>query len=301
MTARDAGQEPTAPPPDGTKATTGAPASSSVSPVIQAFLLQIQEFGLSAFNHAGTDGADEIDVWSNSVVTAGGGDDVVRAWSQSAVDGGDGDDHINVWSDSAVDGGAGNDVITAWSGSRVDGGDGDDRIDVWSNSRVDGGAGNDIISAWSDSIVDGDAGDDRISAWSGSRVSGGAGNDIISASSDSVVDGGTGDDTIWIGDRSIMTYAAGDGKDTITAHGNITLQIGNGLSADQTTVTVSGNEAKISFGNGTDEITLRLSRSSSAQLAFADGRTIEVKPDPAAVASNGFSSGAQLISLSKTA
>jgi len=136
-----------------------------------------------------------------------------------------------------------------------------------------------VIRAEGTSVVDGGDGDDQIDVGSYGHVDGGAGNDTIKATGLAHVHGGVGDDTITVGRMSTVTYGAGDGKDTITTNGPVVVQLGEGLSADQMQLTVSGNEARISFGDGADEITLHMPPGSSAQLAFADGRTIDVRPD----------------------
>ncbi|QUS41681.1 hypothetical protein RPMA_24615 [Tardiphaga alba] len=257
----------TMPNPAAEKADRGLPAASDpakqttasigMSPVVQAFLLWVQEQGMSSL--AGTDG-----------------DDVIKGWSSSLVDAGDGNDRIDVWSNSVVAAGAGDDVVRAWSGSVVDGGAGDDQIDVWSESVVDAGSGNDVVKAWSNSRVSGGDGQDRISAWSDSDVDGGSGDDVISVWSNSRVKGGTGDDVISVGTDSIVRFDAGDGRDTVNASVNTRLELGAGISRDGTHVTISGNKAVITFEGSTDEITVNLRASSPMTLSFADGTTMEV-------------------------
>jgi hypothetical protein len=257
------------------KAVPAKTTSIGVSEAIAAFLLRLQELGLSTVS--GTDG-----------------NDVLKGWSNSLVDAGDGNDTIDVWSGSVVDAGAGNDTVHAWSESQVHGGDGDDRIDAWSDSQISGGAGNDTIRAWSNAIVSGGSGDDRLDAWSGSQVDGGDGNDVISVWSDStasggagndsiyaiagnaVVSGGTGDDMISVGHDSRVSFAAGDGKDTVYAGLNTRLEFGQGISAAATHVSVSGDTATITFDGSDDKVTLMLDKRGPATLAFADGSSLSV-------------------------
>ena len=264
--------------PDAAMGDGGAPADTSTSigasPVVQAFLLRLQELGLSTVS--GTDGNDRLGGWSKSLVDAGAGNDTVDVWSDSVVDGGAGDDAIKAWSNGVVHGGAGHDQIDAWSGSVVDGGDGSDVIKAWSDTTVLGGAGDDVISGWSNSKLNGGDGDDQISAWSDSLVEGGAGNDRISAYGNANVSGGSGNDTIWVGSDSIVNFAKGDGHDTVYAGPNTTLKLGDGLSADNTRVSVSGAVATISFEGSDDSITLQLGPYSPATLAFADGTSFTV-------------------------
>ena len=148
-------------------------------------------------------------------------------------------------------------TIRAWSNTVVLGGNGNDSIDAWSDSQVDGGAGNDVISAWANSRVSGGEGDDWISAASNGFVDGGSGNDTLTAVS-SVVSGGTGNDTIYDKHGSTVLFSAGDGKDTVYASRDTTLRLGEGLTADKMQVEVSGSTATISFGDGSDQITLHL-------------------------------------------
>ena len=91
-------------------AATGVPAIDSaaekttssigLSPVVQAFLLRLQELGMTHIS--GTDGHDRLSGWSNSLIDGGDGNDTIDVWSGSVVDGGAGDDSIRAWSESAV-------------------------------------------------------------------------------------------------------------------------------------------------------------------------------------------------------
>lgn len=252
--------------------------SIGVSPVVQAFLLRLQELGMTSL--AGTDGADTLKGWSNSLVDAGSGDDSVDVWSNSVVDAGDGADSIRAWSDSAVYGGAGDDQLDVWSGSVVDGGSGNDIIRAWSDTAVAGGDGDDIINAWSNSKVDGGNGNDRISAWSNSLVDGGDGDDVIQAHSGSSVAGGRGNDTIVVRTDSVVRFEAGDGQDTIHAGTDTTIQLGQGMTAERTKVEISGNIATVRFNDSDDTLTLHLRPGSPASLNFADGTSLSVAGEP---------------------
>jgi Ca2+-binding RTX toxin-like protein len=253
-----------------------APASESigVSPVVMAFLLRLQELGLTSI--AGTDGDDALSGWSKSLIDGGDGDDSVDAWSDSVVDAGAGDDSVRAWSDSVVQGGAGNDQLDVWSGSAVDGGSGNDIIRAWSDTVVAGGDGDDQISAWSNSKVGGGSGNDTISAWSNSHVEGGDGDDVISVHSDSIAVGGRGNDTIALRSDSIARFAAGDGNDTIYAGFNSTIELGSGLTPAATSVEIEGNIAKIRFADGSDSIDIHLMGTRPATLSFADGTRMEI-------------------------
>ena len=272
------------------------PSNGSIgqSPVVQAFLLRLQELGLSYL--PGTDGDDAlsgwsrsladggdsndvIDVWSDSVVDAGAGNDSVRAWSGSVVYGGAGNDQIDVWSDSAVDAGDGDDMVRAWSNTVTMGGAGNDTISAWSDSQVDGGAGNDAISVWSNGRAYGGSGDDTISARVGGYVEGGAGDDTIDADNGTIVSGGTGDDVISADRGATVLFNVGDGKDTFFALRDVTIKLGEGLSAENMNVTMSGNRATLSFGDGSDQLTLNLTGVYPVNISFADGTSMEIKAD----------------------
>ncbi len=282
-TTQSAGQQPasnteTAPAADsGTEMEASGKTFNSIgqSPVVQAFLLRLQELGLSLL--PGSDGDDAISGWSKTLADTGDGNDTINVWSDSVVDAGAGDDVIKAWSNSVVYGGAGNDRIDVWSGSIVDGGDGDDIIKAWSDTTVLGGAGNDVISAWSNSTVNGGDGDDVISVGSDSVAEGGAGNDSIYTYGNAIVSGGAGDDMISVGPDSVVNFARGDGHDTIYADRNTSIQFGAGISAGKTHVSVSDNVATITFEGSDDAITLHLGPRGPATLAFADGTTMSVE------------------------
>ena len=107
-------------------------------------------------------------------------------------------------------------------------------------------------------------------------VDGGSGTNTLRVVS-SVVSGGTGDDTIFADRGSTVLFSAGDCKDTVYAGRDTTLKLGEGLTADKMQVEVSGSTATISFGDGSDQITLHLGPGSPVTLAFADGTTAEIK------------------------
>lgn len=264
--------------PEAEKAPPPPQESIGVSPVVQAFLLRLQELGMTSL--AGTDGKDMLKGWSSSLADAGSGDDNVDVWSDSVVDAGDGADSVRAWSDSAVYGGNGNDQLDVWSGSVVDGGAGDDIIRAWSDTAVAGGDGDDVINAWSNSKVDGGSGNDRISAWSDSRVDGGDGDDVIQAHSGSLVAGGRGNDTIVVRANSVVSFEAGDGQDTIHTGTDTTIQLGQGMTAERTKVEVSGNVATVRFDDSDDTLTLHLRPGSPASLSFADGTSLSVAGEP---------------------
>ena len=146
---------------------------------------------------------------------------------------------------------AGNDQIDVWSDSAVDAGDGDDVVRAWSNTVTMGGAGNDTISAWSEvwsmaarGMTQSQSGPtvapmvatvtipSQLVSY-GSFFEGGAGNDTIEADNGTIVSGGTGDDMIHADRGSTILFNAGDGKDTVFALRDVTIKLGEGLSAGE--------------------------------------------------------------------
>ena len=157
----------------------------------------------------------------------------------------------------------------------MDGGDGDDTIRALSNIVVLGGNGNIPSMRGPHSQVDGGAGNDVISAWANSRVSGGEamfGSPQRATASSTVAPATTRLQLLtalsslaapemtrsYDEHGSTVLFSAGDGKDTIYAGGDTTLRLGEGLTADKMQVEVSGSTATISFGDGSDQITLHL-------------------------------------------
>jgi hypothetical protein len=251
----------------------GSVDSIGKSPVVMAFLLRLQELGLSSM--PGTDGEDSLSGWTRTLVDSGNGDDSVDVWSGSVVDAGAGDDSVRAWSDAVVHGGAGDDQLEVWSGSTVDGGAGNDVIRAWSDTVVLGGTGDDQISAWSNSKVDGGSGDDTIRAWSESHVEGGEGDDVIDVHSNSVASGGRGDDVVALrGSGSVAHFSAGDGRDTIYAGVDSRIELGTGLRPENTTVEIVGNVASIRFDESSDSISVHLLGNRPTILSFADGTTM---------------------------
>ena len=240
----------------------------------------------------GTDGDDLIWAGPGSSIKAGGGNDSIRGIGLETVDGGDGDDDIQAHFAAQVYGGAGNDVINADRARIVDGGAGNDTIDAHGALRVFGGAGTDVIRASGAGVFDGGDGNDTIRlSGAGNVAHGGSGDDIIRAhGSGNIVSGGTGNDRIeltgWSPETGLRSntdatvkFAAGDGKDSIRAGAtNLTIALGEGMTAENTVVTITDNKAVIRFANSeADEITVELFPSSSLALTFADGGRRDVR------------------------
>jgi hypothetical protein len=93
------------------------------------------------------------------------------------------------------------------------------------------------------------------------------------------VSGGTGDDTISVDRGSTVLFSAGDGKHVINAGRDTTIKLGPGLTSDKMQVTVSGSTATLSFGDGSDQITLNLGPGSPVTVAFADGTSTQINAE----------------------
>jgi hypothetical protein len=196
----------------------------------------------------GTEAADTIDMQAISAynVNAGDGDDTVniRAVSLAVLDGGRGDDTLNLAADYA---------------GAVDAGDGDDKISFAGNiaDAISGGAGSDTLKVNARTILGAD---------------GGAGNDNLYLEGERIfASGGAGDDTITIvskGDRAAeLSFAAGDGKDTINATGALDIRFTSAISGpvptgsraympDDLEITVSDAKIVIRALNAEDSVTI---------------------------------------------
>src|SRR4030095_3991628 len=104
------------------------------------------------------------------------------------------------------------------------------------------------------------------------------GNDTINADNGTVVSGGSGDDVIRADRGSTILFNAGDGKDTVFTNRDVTIKLGEGLSAANMNVTMSGNVATLSFGDGSDQLTLDIGFH-PVNISFADGTSTEIKAD----------------------
>lgn len=221
-------------------------------------------------------GGEIITAGVGASATGTDGDDIMYGAIDVRLNGGDGDDELYAIARAHLSGGAGNDVLSAISDSVLDGGDGDDRIYAGRNSQVTGGNGNDDISI----------------SGTGSSIDGGKGNDTLNivSNGDNLITGGEGDDIIFIGRNDFvkegagatLTYAAGDGKDKVSiTEGHATLQLAEGLTAENTEITIENNRAVITFkGNENDRIDVNfVVNDGSLTLAFADGTTKDIKTE----------------------
>ncbi|TDK47475.1 calcium-binding protein [Antarcticimicrobium luteum] len=176
-------------------------------------------------------GDDAVDAALKSIENAIGSsfDDVVKGNRKSnVIKAGDGNDKIS--------GGAGNDKIFGGAGrDRLDGGGGHDRIDGGrGRDRIEGGRGRDRL--------DGGDGDDTLDGYGGNdTLTGGFGDDLLI--------GGRGKDTFVF--RSFPDDRS-DGTDRIVDFeaDKDTIRIVGGSAADLS-VTVSGSDTVIDYGDGT--------------------------------------------------
>lgn len=171
-----------------------------------------------------------------------------------------------------VETGNGDDTIIAKSAAiaGVGLGDGKDSLKATAAliSDIDGGAGNDDIQLTGSLLmnVTGGAGDDTIKASGQSLIGidGGDGNDTMYLEGSRIfASGGKGNDTVTIhqtgGDNSVAEYAfaAGDGQDTLSTDGPLSLRL-TGYKESDLTVTATNNRLIITMKGSDDKITLSL-------------------------------------------
>ena len=276
---------------------------------------EIDAEGVNVSTYGG-DGNDTINARGYRVTVNGGeGDDTIAAssaWSghgpvfSSMISGDGGNDDITTSGLAGlVNGGEGNDTITGKDGMMsVFGGSGDDTITAERGAhQIFGGAGNDTIVSrgnllWGTAY--GGAGDDIVSI-SGRAVKayGGTGNDkmtfdkaesmigyqmtpdgmVPSVEHRSVASGGLGDDEMVFNESvADIEYFAGDGDDTITgADERSVLKLGPGLSFEDTSFAVNGNDLTVSFG-GEDggSVTFKDYQTQGVpRIEFDDGRVLD--------------------------
>lgn len=206
------------------------------------------------------------------------GDDIIKAGAGSSVSGGAGNDYIETRGSAVVSGGEGNDSIVGLGWSVLGGDGGNDSIKAYATrNTVSGGAGNDGIYAGSANVIDGGDGDDRIEAGASNVVTGGAGNDTITLTGRRSEMGSN----IPTETGSLIKYAAGDGRDKLNLVGSAsTLELSEGISAENTHISVSGNSATISFdGSDSDGITVDLMPGASLTVKFSDGSSQQITFD----------------------
>jgi hypothetical protein len=227
----------------------------------------INQTGGYILDAQGTDEADEINMKAISAfnVDLGGGDDTInlKAGSLAALQAGDGADTLN---------------LTARYLAEIDGGEGDDAITM-AGDIVDG--------------VDGNAGDDvlKVSGRAILNLTGGAGNDTIQLVGERIfAAGGAGDDTISITSKGArpaeLSFATGDGKDTVTSNGPLDIRftasgygqaMADALTPDQLEVTASDGALTIRARGSDDAIT----------ISFTSGALQDAAPSYSFVLDNG--------------
>ncbi|MCU4120722.1 calcium-binding protein, partial [Variovorax sp. N23] len=236
--------------------------------------------------------ATQVAAPSGSIFQGTSGDDVLNGSAGSdTLYGGNGADILrgdagndNLQGEAGadtLDGGAGNDSLSGGTGNDTYGRAGDDTLDGGigadtlygeeGNDTLIGGSQDDILYGGNGAdILRGDAGNDNLQGEAGAdTLDGGAGNDSLS--------GGTGNDTYLFG--------RGSGQDTVsdydTTAGNVdTIQLGEGLTAEDVTVWRSGDHLYIGV-NGTgwaDRLELQnyfyqdgVSAYALENIRFADG------------------------------
>jgi Ca2+-binding RTX toxin-like protein len=229
----------------------------------------------------------------NRILMENGGQ-LIHAGAFSTVHGTEYGDYIETGPGSSVRGGAGNDTIYAQHHSTVNGGAGNDTINVSGYSKAYGGEGDDyIVGSGRGTVLSGGAGNDRIFASRGTEVvEGNAGNDYLTAGyGTAIINGGRGDDTISLvnhkdhADDTVIRYNSGDGSDTINLlNSRAQLEFGEGISAEDVTISRDGNTATVSFTGSDDELTMRMGEyggfeGTGLTLSFADGSTREIGGD----------------------
>jgi trimeric autotransporter adhesin len=132
---------------------------------------------------------------------------------------------------------------------------GDDSIyGNYGNDILNGGDGNDYVEGGIGiDILRGGSGDDELYDWDGSNVlDGGSGDDFLEADGSGGVNfmvGGKGDDYISnYGDYNIVAFNVGDGADTVEMGSALMLSLGGGISADDLSLTVDGEDIILHVG-----------------------------------------------------
>jgi len=222
-------------------------------------------------------GSDFINSKGRARINAGAGNDIITASGGGQVNAGSGDDIITTRQNAQINGGSGDDLITSFgSYSQVNAGTGDDHITSYGFSQVNAGHGDDIVNAYGSGPVNGGAGDDKISSYGAfADVDAGSGDDTIVAGAFNTVEGGQGDDKInVVGSSVAFNFNKGDGQDEITTANNIDINLGQGLSFDDVNISEENGQTIVSFNGSDEKLTLNLRAGASANLTFADGKTL---------------------------
>ncbi|HBF28161.1 RTX toxin [Rhizobium sp.] len=191
----------------------------------------------------GTDGSDTLTLTGRTIynVETSGGDDSVIAKSAAIAGVALGDDKDSLKASASlisdIDGGAGNDDIQL-TGSLI--------------MNVTGGTGDDTIKASGHSLI---------------GIDGGDGNDTMYLEGNRIfASGDKGNDTVTIhqtgGNNSIAEYAftAGDGQDTVSTDGPLSLRP-SGYKEGDLSITTTKNSLTITMKGSDDRITVSLAGS----------------------------------------
>lgn len=189
----------------------------------------------------GTTGDDTLTFTGRGVsnVEAGAGNDsiIVKTATASLIDGGVGDDQIK---------------LAARFLNDIAGGMGEDTVEISATTvlSVDGGDGNDTLKVAADTVL---------------GLTGGAGDDAIHVEGERLsASGGTGNDSITFnikrGGSAEYLFARGDGADTISSNGALTIVL-TGYTPAEISVMTSNNRIVVTFEGSEDKLT----------FDFADG------------------------------
>jgi hypothetical protein len=212
--------------------------------------------------HGGEEDQSSVSNVNGYILDASGTDEAdtinMQAISAYNVASGDGDDTVNIKAGSlaALDGGAGNDKlsIAADYAGAVDGGDGDDTIGFAGKiaDAISGGSGNDTLKISARAILDAQGGDGDDNLYlEGERIfaAGGGGNDTITINNKS-------------GQPSQLSFAIGDGEDTVGTNGPLDIRFtasSSGLGAyapEDLDVSAYNGKLMIRALNADDAITI---------------------------------------------
>lgn len=225
---------------------------------------------------------------TNTTVYCGSGNDTFRAdpGSRSTVFGGEGNDFIsNPFNFNHIrgylDGGLGNDTI-AGEGTII-GGSGDNYLWGVAKSEIFADDGDNIIIDSGGSTIQTGNGNNLVLTMAGSLVNTGSGNDTILGEYNGTINAGKGDDQIITESRfvnGVISYAQGDGNDTIfgmNPFANSTFQI---TSGEITGSVQSGNDFIIYIGD--EHVTFKNYAGGRLKLQLADGtiETVFATTDP---------------------
>lgn len=218
---------------------------------------------------------------TNTTVYCGTGNDTISSDGGAYVKifGGEGNDYIAAGNSlTTIDSGTGNDTING--SGYILAGSGDNYIAGGREIYV--GSGNNTILAYGGTLQSGN-GNNLVLTRAGSLVNTGSGNDTILGKYNGTINAGKGDDQIITESRfvnGVISYAQGDGNDTIfgmNPFANSTFQI---TSGEITGSVQSGNDFIIYIGD--EHVTFKNYAGGRLKLQLADGtiETVFATTDP---------------------